>query len=146
MAGYRRQRTVFNLTFEEYEGLQVQVRSLPIGKLKKVGELENLKGLSDRKMTGNDLALIEKFFGLFAEALITWTLEDEDGTPIPPTFEAIMEEEPDFMAEIALAWLDQLIGVDEELGKDSPSGQRFPEVSLPTEVLSPSPLNSARPN
>ena len=116
--GYRHKAKTFTLVFDdpELEGLQVRVGSLSLAELQ-----------------DDDLQIYEAF----AEQLISWNLEYEDGTPVPQTLEAI-ESYPDveFISTLTKAWLDAATGVDDDLGKDSPSGKPFPVASIPMETLS----------
>ena len=118
--GFRHQAKTFLLTFDdpELQGLEVRCSSLSIGEL-----------------NDDDIKLFESF----ANHLISWNLEDENGDPIPTTLKAI-EDYPDidFVTSMANAWMNAVIGIDDELGKGSPSGEPFPEGSLPMEPLSSS--------
>ena len=118
--GFKHQPKVFKLTFDDPDlaGLEVKVRSLSIA------EVED----EDRKV-----------FEQFADALISWNLEDENGAILPPTLESV-QNYPDyeFMSLLATTWVSAVTGVKEELGKDSDSGQQVPEGSIPMETLSPS--------
>ena len=118
--GFRHQPRTYLLTFEDpaLEGLEVRARSLSIGELQ------------------SDEPVVESF----AHALVSWNLEDEDGNPLPATLETLRTY-PDigFINGLTKAWIDAVTGVDDELGKDSTSGETFPEASIPMEPLSPNP-------
>jgi hypothetical protein len=118
--GFKHQPRTYRLVFDDpaLEGLEVAARGMSIGEL-------------------NDPD--KKLYASFADALVEWNLEYKDGTPVPTTREAI-EAYPDldFMQGLANTWLNAVMGVDEDLGKDSTSGDTFPEASIPMEVLSPS--------
>src|SRR4249920_2824864 len=115
--GYRHEPKTYLLTFDDpaLNGLEVRCGSLSIGEL-----------------NDDDIKLFESF----AKHLISCNLEDEDGQPIPTTLEAI-EDYPDvdFITTMATAWMNAVVSVDDELGKGSPSGNTFPEGSLPMEPL-----------
>ena len=119
--GFKHQAKVYKLVFDDpaLEGLEVRCRSLSIG------EVED----EDTKV-----------FEQFAKALISWTLEGEDGQILPATLESVRAyPDYEFMALLANTWADAVSGVDAELGKDSPSGRRsLEESTLPMEPLSPS--------
>ena len=118
--GFKHQAKVYRLVFDdpELEGLEVRARSLSIAEARD----------DDRKVLDS-----------FADALVSWNLEDENGQPLPATLETL-ETYPDvdFMNLIMDTWMTAVAGVDEELGKDSSSGEQSPEASLPMEPLSPS--------
>jgi hypothetical protein len=148
MAGYRRKRTVYHLDFTDagFEGLEVQAASLPLGQFIGLRDLVGLQDLKTRKFTPEDMTAIEQLFERFAKALISWTLENEDGTPVPATLDGVMGEEPDLMLMIASEWMEVVIGVEDDLGKDSAAGPRFPEGSLPMAPLSPSLESLVKPS
>ena len=78
-------------------------------------------------------------FEQFAEALISWNLEDGQGQVLPCTLESVRNyPDYEFMATLANTWVEAVTGVKDELGKGSPSGDTFPEGSIPMETLSPS--------
>lgn len=97
----------------------------PIGKVTMTGELTGLEVVSvraERKMlriasylgslsdsksfTDNDLVLLEMVYAGFAEALISWNLEDwRTGEPVPPTLDGMLSQDSPFMLEVISAWL-----------------------------------------
>jgi hypothetical protein len=144
MAGYKRKRTVYDLNFADagFEGLTVQARSMSLGKFLGLGELARLQDLKGgRKLTPEDMEAVKGLFAMFGKALVSWTLQEEDGTPIPATHEAVMDEEPELMLMIASSWVEAVIGVDADLGKDSTSGPLSQVPPLPMDPLSPSPAS-----
>lgn len=132
--GYRRERRLFNLKFEdpEYAGLEVLIRTLP------VGEFLGLARLQASLDTENpDISAVEKLFKVFLDKLIRWNVEDPDsGEPVPTTMAGLQTLELDFVLVIIGAWVNGMAGVSPSLGKDSPSGGTFPEVDVPTEAWS----------
>ena len=117
--GFRHEPKTFSLVFDDpdLEGLEVKARSLSIGEL-----------------NDDDIQVFESF----AKALVSWNLEDEDGNPLPPTLE-IIQSYPDlgFMSALSNAWLNAVMGVNQELGKGSGSGEpSLVESTLPMEPLS----------
>lgn len=125
----RPQRKVYNLVFDDLDGLTVKVKSISIGQLRKFMAFKD---------GGSTVEQTEEMLTTFADALESWDLETEDGQPVPATAEGIDSEDRDLILQIINAWVDTLSGVDEELGKGSPSGSTFPEASIPMEPLSPS--------
>jgi hypothetical protein len=118
--GFRHQAKTVTLVFDDpdLEGLVVKARSMSLA-----------------EVNDDDLRVYEAF----ANALVSWNLEYEDGRPVPMTLEAL-ESYPDvgFVSSMTEAWFKAVSGVDDELGKDSPSGKRSLEASIPMETLSPS--------
>lgn len=126
--GYKRNPKVYRLKFEdEYDGLEVMVRSLSMGQL-----ISWKTGDRERDVT-------EEMVELLAERIVSWNLEDEDGTPVPPTLEAIKAEDNDLVFAIINHWTDAVRGVDAPLPESSPAGEPSPEASaIPMVPLSES--------
>lgn len=131
--GHKIRRKVFTLRFdghEDLDGATVRVRSVSLGRLMAVaGQAEAARG-------GVKLAEVMDLLELFAERLESWDLEEEDGTPIPTTLDGLLSLEPDTALDIVLSWADVLVSArgDGDLGKDSTSGEPFPEASIPMAV------------
>jgi hypothetical protein len=129
--GYRRQRRLIRLTFEDpqYEGLEVRARSVPLGKVLAFVDLAGAGGFTpEHKEQLNDL------FALFASALEFWNLEDEDGQAVPTTLAGLLEQDTDFVMELVLAWLDGVVNVPAPLPGKSPGGELTLAASLPMEL------------
>lgn len=129
--GFRVQRTVFNLRFKtgsHLDGLFVQAKSISMG------EVMNLGSEADKARQGAGVDEISNLIKRFSEELVEWDLEDEDGTPTPPTLEGLLSHDPNVVLPIVLAWFDAMLQVDDELGKGSNSGNSFPEESIPMEA------------
>lgn len=132
-AGFRRKRKQFELTFEgdsELDGLVVTMESMPLGEYM---EMSGLDGAGDGWEIGDMLKR-------FAKALISWNLQEEDGTPVPPTEAAVMAEDSDQMLTVATAWMKAVKGVqkDSPLPESSPDGELSLEASIPMETPSES--------
>jgi hypothetical protein len=138
MAGYRRARNILKLRFEEEEfnGLEVMMKPVDVGMYLNIAHLAKIVGSQVRP---EDMDRLNDLFVAFADHLISWNLEEEDGTPVPATFEGVKSYEIDFMLRIIGAWLSTVGGVPRPLGKASPNGESSPELSIPMEALSPSP-------
>ncbi|MFF0138552.1 hypothetical protein ACFYRN_19180 [Streptomyces sp. NPDC005227] len=73
----------------------------------------------------------------FSASLVSWNLEEEDGTPIPCTPRALFAVDNDLALALATQWLDVIGGkVDGPLPQSSPAGEPSPVVSIPMEPLS----------
>ena len=69
------QPTVYNLVFDDLDGLEVKAYGTSIGQVRKFTNF-------------SDEASVEAAFELldaFSKALISWNLEDPDGNPVPAT-------------------------------------------------------------
>lgn len=82
----------------------------------------------------------------FAEGLLEWNVEEEDGTPTPPTRDEFFNLDPDLGFALATEWLEILGGkVDAPLDEPSTSGEPSLVASIPTETLSLPPESTAVP-
>lgn len=128
--GYKRNPKVYNLRFQdgEFEGLEVQVRSVSMGQL-----IAYRSGKDDGDKDST-VELVE----LLADRIIGWNLEDEDGTPVPPTLEAIKAEDNDLIFAVINQWMDAVSGVKAPLPQSSPAGEPSPVESIPMAPLSES--------
>jgi hypothetical protein len=129
--GFKVQRTVFNVHFKtgsKLDGLFLQARSISMK------EVMGLSAEADKARAGEGLDKITKLLTRFSEELVEWDLESEDGTPTPPTLDGLLSHDPDVVLPIVLSWFDSMLQIDDDLGKDSNSGERFPEASIPMET------------
>jgi hypothetical protein len=123
--GYRRVPTIHTLDDIEGEpGLEVRVKSIPFGKVRRL-----LRLLDDETSE-----VMEEISAQLGNALVSWNLEDEDG-PVPATLEAIEEQDFSLVMSVVNSWLSAITGVSDDLGKDSPSGPQFPGQPVTMEAL-----------
>lgn len=126
--GYRKVPTIYELVFEDgdLQGLVVRMKSIKLGRVRRLVQVT--EGADDDQVLDNGL---EEMLGLFADGLVSWNLEEEDGTPVPATLEGIEDQEAGLVLTILRRWLNAMTGVSHDLGKDSTSGSPFP-VEFPT--------------
>jgi hypothetical protein len=142
--GYKREKKIFRLQFEDpsMAGLEVRAKSTSMGEYLTISRLLT-RLQANPGLVESDVDTLEELFARFARVLVSWNLEDEDedgrDVAIPPTKEGLLGQDPDFAMGVVNAWASAVGGVDEELGKDSNSGPRFPEVNIPMAALSTSP-------
>jgi hypothetical protein len=126
--GYRKIPTIYTLAnLPEEDGLIVRMRAIRIGKVRSL-----MKAMSSQSESDESL---DEMFALLLEGLVSWNLEDENGVPVPATAESLDEMELPFVMTILEAWLTQMTGPDEGLGKGSGSGATFPGRPLTMEAL-----------
>lgn len=131
--GYRPPRTTYVLDFgENYDGLEVKVRAGTLGNLMRIQTLSN---------KGDDLSEdeVEEMFTRFATLLAGWNIEDDDGTPVPPTLDGLKGLEASLAMEIMRAAGAAIGGVAAPLENGSAGGGPSAVASLPTVPLSQSP-------
>jgi hypothetical protein len=75
---------------------------------------------------------------MIAQQMVSWNREDEQGEPLPPTYESLEGEEPSLINLIIDKWTEAVAGVAAPLEQPSNSGATSAVESIPTEALSPS--------
>lgn len=134
--GYRKQTTLYHLTFPEFDGLEITAKSLSTGDLMRIMKTAaQLTGDASERPGETRAQAVEDMLRRFSKALVSWNLEDEDGEPVPATYQGVEDQELPFVLRIIEAWTEAVAGVPDDLGKVSPSGPQFPEVSLPMVAL-----------
>lgn len=73
---------------------------------------------------------------LLVQCVISWNLEDEEGTPVPITVKGLKLQDQPLLVGLLDAWMSQAVKVTGPLGSSSLSGEPSPEVSIPMEPLS----------
>lgn len=113
---------------------------------KTLGEYLDLMGLTGNEGDNEKRDIVSQLQE-FGEALTSWNLEREDGSPIPCTREALFGEvDNDLALALATKWLDVLGGkVDAPLPDSSPAGGPSLVASIPTETLSSLPEPTSVP-
>lgn len=125
--GYRKVPTIYTLKFEQadYEGLVVRMKSLSFGKVRKL----------IRATEAADDDNFDELLASISQGLVSWNIEDEDGIPLPANEENLNDQDFSFVLDIVNAWLECMTGVDDDLGKGSPSGPQFPGRPVTMEAL-----------
>lgn len=128
--GYHHEGKVFRLRFAEgeYVGLEVEMVSLPVGKLMR------LVALAEQAST-KDFGILAELFSAMAGGLKRWNLEDDDGQPVPATLAGIEDQDLDLILTIIATWLEGMGGVSAPLGPSSNSGSSLDLGSVPMEPL-----------
>lgn len=130
--GFRRTPTAYKLKFEnpELDGLEVIARTLPLRDFLEINKLALSAADDVAKQTEQSEVMVKKF----AEALISWNLEDEDGKPVPATYKSLIAQELPFVMEIIQAWMEAVASVPKSSDSGSNGSGIFPEQSIPMEV------------
>lgn len=127
--GYKKVPVIHTLEFDgEREGLVVRMKSLKIGDMRKI-----VKAMEDDDT--DTAALLDVMVQHVAKGLVSWNMEDEDGSPIPATMDEVDQLDFDDLRDIMDKWLEKVSGPGPELGKDSNSGASFPGQPLTMEAL-----------
>lgn len=125
----RKTPTIYDIPFTEgpNEGLNIRVKSIKFGKVRRLIALMD----DDDK----DVEVMTEISVMLAEAIVSWDLQEEDGSPVEPSLEAIDDLEFPEVMDIVNRWLDHITGPSGDLGKDSNSGGKFPGRALTMEAL-----------
>jgi hypothetical protein len=124
---FKREKKLYQLQFEadELDGFECIASGTTLRRFIEITALsEELKTPEGRTKEN-----VEKQFSLFAEYLVSWNLDDDDDVPIPCTFEGLQTQEFDLVMAIMAAWMQAIATVPDDLGKDSGSGETYPEES-----------------
>jgi len=133
--GFKPPKKIYKLQFEteELDGLEVRARSMSIGQY---GKLLKLFITFDSDST--DGAVVDKLFGEFSKCLVSWNVEDEDGSPVPTTLEGLKTQDMNFIMQIFMAWMKAISGVPAPLLGGSKNGATSQEQSLGLGAISQS--------
>jgi hypothetical protein len=142
--GYTPKRRTFRLVFEdeEFDGLIVRAKSVPIGGLLDALGLAALGDLDPAKMRPEDLAKLEALFETFAAALLEWNVRDtETGEPVPANLDGVRSQDSDFILSVIKAWYQGVVGISGPLGRNSSGGPPSGQPPLP---MAPLPAGSPK--
>lgn len=136
--GYRKKRGLdleFGDEFTDSSGEKLEV-CIASGTIE---EFFLVKELSSRTMT--DVATLREdmaeMYGVLGPKLVSWNLEEADGSPIPFTRETLAAQDRALVSAIVEAWLTAVRSVPAPLPQPSPAGDPSGVASIPTEPLSP---------
>lgn len=124
--GYRKIPRIYTLEFsgEILNGLVVRAKGVKFGRVRRLlALLDDDTDITDEAID----TVVDELVG----NIISWNMEDELGSPVQVSRQALEDLEFTEVMEIVSKWLQEITGPNEELGKDSSSGATFP-VQLPT--------------
>ena len=132
--GYKVKKKLYKLIFadEDIASLEVVMTSAPMGDLLRLQQI-------DPKGAAKSPAEFRELLEIFAGALLSWNLEDDDDQPVPITVDAFLAQDIDFIKDIIHAWTEAIAGVSVPLEGSSTSGGKSLEASIPMDAASPSP-------
>ena len=135
--GYTPKRRVFRLLFEdeEYDGLVVKVRSTSVGRLL---EFMGFLAMDTDELTPADVEKITGLFEAFAEVLVEWNVQEEDGQAVPATLDGVRTQDAPFVMAIMRVWFQAVTTAPAPLPATSSDGAPSAVPPLPMEPLSPS--------
>lgn len=135
--GFKREAKVYKLVWpEDHEnhGLEVRMRGLAVGELAALGGMADLGGPA----TAEALAALDDLLRLFASKLVGWNLDDDQGEPVPATYDGVQTLDNEFVMQLVDAWMTATAGVSPPLSPSSIGGGTSLAGSIPMEPLSAS--------
>lgn len=127
--GYRKVPTIYTLDMakidSDYEGLVIRMKAISFGKVRRL--IKATETADDENF--------DEMLDLVEYGLVSWNLENEDGSEVPANQDGLDDQDFPFVMDIVQSWLECMTGVDEDLGKGSPSGQQFPGRPVTMEAL-----------
>lgn len=137
--GYKRERKIFKLVFEDpdMDGLIVRCRSTS------VQQFIDIKTMADGAK--DEIDGVRALLTTFATVIHDWNMEEDDGTPVPHTAETLLNEDFDFVMAMINAWTEAMAGVAKDLGKESTPAGTPPAESTLSEIPSTPLLSSSMP-
>ena len=118
-----------DLSNTEYAEYEVRVASVSLGRLLDLGDQP------DRLRAGAGLGQVRELVELFAGQIRSWNITDDADYPLPTTTDVVLELDFRFAVKLILSWLKGMIDIDDDLGKDSTSGQQSAPPNFPMEAL-----------
>jgi hypothetical protein len=103
--GYKRK--VLHLTFEDKPGLEIYIRSVNVGRALSLMQMTDMLVGGQVTDTAEAKKVTEELFGAFASRVISWTLEEDDDTPVPVSLAALLDWDFDDALLMLMAWLQR---------------------------------------
>lgn len=125
MAGFAARRT-YALVFQDpdLDGLVVKAKSTSVQDLLDILQLPELSKAEDTTQA----------LGRFAACLVEWNLEDEQGQPVPATYEGCLSIDRRLMSQIIGAWTEVVSGNPGPLADTSTPGSTDPPMPMPMQA------------
>ncbi len=135
--GFKAKKKLYLLDFQgtNLEGLEIYVRGASLGRMLDLTNLATLgQDIKSGGFSSQDLDSIKEIFSLFIEKVDRWNLEDEDGNPVPVSYEAFMDLDPGDAMQAITAWQSAILEVPAPLEQKSSGGKRWVGEPIPMEV------------
>ena len=123
----------------ELAGLEIRARGVPTGTLLDLMDLAAVlegKDAADVELDPEQMRAMRELFAGFSKALVSWNIEDDDGTAVPATLEGLLGQDFQMVMTIVMTWLDVIGGIAAPLDHLSTGGRPSPVELPPMEPLS----------
>jgi len=123
--GFRPQKTIYNLHFEDaaLADLELKVTSCTVNQFNEI--MGGATAVGQEAIDGAN-----KLLALFAEHIVSWNLENDDGSPMPITAETLGDLEQPLVIRLIAAWQAAMVTVPNPSRPGSSSGAGSEELSL----------------
>jgi hypothetical protein len=137
---YKRKLYKFRFEDPDLEGLEVVTRPVSLGKVLELGE--EFEALQNG---GANSEAVAKMADLFVSCMVSWTVEEEDGSPapLPASGADLLAEDASLAMALMTEWSQRFVKVAPPLPESSSGGPASAlEQSIPMEPRSPSRTSS----
>lgn len=122
-------RKVLHIKFEDHEGLDVYVRSVSVKRALRLMRLAGeMDGAKPEQQAEKD---VEELFGAFADRVVSWSLVEDDETPVPVSLDALLDWDFDVALEMVLTWIQQATSVSVPTAAPARPATGAMEASIP---------------
>lgn len=134
--GFTPEEVVYRLKFVDpaMRGLIVEAREAPLGTILDVMQI----GTDPGKMTSEQLKAVYNLFSTFVDSIVSWNLEDKNGTPVAISLDGLRSYGFRFAMDLAVVWSNAGVEVSAPLEKRSTNGSPSVAASIPMETSSAS--------
>lgn len=126
--GYKRTTRQFLLKFEgeEFEGLEVLAKSLPLREFLEIAELQ--------VVAQEDPDAQRQILKKLADVIVAWNIEDDDDKPATISFDTLLDFDLPFVLNIFFSWMAAVSDIPNLSSKISNGGGTSQELSIPMDV------------
>lgn len=133
--GFKARHTYQLVLPERLTGLQVEVRGRPLGEY---FQPKDIGWENDPDITADEKAeRYRAFYKEFLGDVVSWNLEDDDGTTVPLTEDALLGLDEEILSPVVYAWMNRQVTLPAPLSGSSTDTDIPGEVAqIPMETLS----------
>jgi hypothetical protein len=125
---FRREKKLYALNFEsdELDGFECLMGGVSLERFIEITQLSAALETPEGRTPEN----IERQFTVIGELLVSWNLDDEDGTEVPCDYEGLKKQDFGFVMAIMGGYMQAIASVPKASNSESPSGETSEELSL----------------
>lgn len=131
-SGFKPERTRYRIRGSgDLDGLLVEMRGISVGQFMEVAEMADL---DPRNFSAAQLPQVRRLFDIVAGSLAEWNLLDDDGAPVPATYDGVMSQDFPLVMSIIEGWMEAIGGVPTPLDQRSSDGKPSGVAGIPMEI------------